>query len=446
MEIARQVEIARFVMPREGRPLTNLCGTEHECKEFFRPAALGDTAVLRSGFGPQWTWDYRAVPRFVDIGVLIRHNRGLVPEAASDLVERIPDLARSRVEKKRTDKSRQEQTRLSCCWRIGLYREPSSPKTAAAADGTLSVRMYGMGQVAFLFPGQGAQHVGMGKTLCAKFPAAKALFEQASQLLGLDLETLCFQGPQSELDKTDVSQPALYVASLAALEMLRAESPELIEQCHLAAGLSLGEYTALVFAGAMSFEDGLRVVRKRGQAMQAAAEANPSGMVSILMIDRSQVEELVRQAAPAGYLRVANYLCPGNTVVSGDKPACAKVIELAEAAGAKVVPLAVAGAFHTDLMRPADEQLAEALAQVEIRTPRIPVYSNVDAKVHTEPQEIRDVLVRQVLSPVLWEDCMRQLLAANADRFYEIGPGKVLKGLLKRIDRKLECQSVNDTV
>jgi [acyl-carrier-protein] S-malonyltransferase len=302
-----------------------------------------------------------------------------------------------------------------------------------------------MSQTAFLFPGQGAQHVGMGNQLVEKSATAKALFQQANDILGFDLAKLCFEGPQSELDKTDISQPALFVASLAALEVLKAESPEVVAGCTHTAGLSLGEYTALVFAGALSFEEGLRVVRARGVAMQAAAEATPSGMVSILMLDRDKVAELCQAASVAGPIQPANYLCPGNIVVSGVKPACAKIIELAEAAGAKVVPLSVAGAFHTDIMKPADERLAAALAGVKLGSPRIPVVSNVDARPHADPEEIRGLLVQQVLSPVRWEDSVRYLLEAGVESFYEVGPGKVLKGLMKRIDRKKEVVSVNDT-
>lgn len=302
-----------------------------------------------------------------------------------------------------------------------------------------------MGKIAFLFPGQGAQHVGMGRQIAEKVPAARELYGRAWEVLGYDLARLCFEGPAAELDTTRVSQPAIFVTSLAALEMLKAESPDVVAACEMAAGLSLGEYTALVFAGALSFEEGLRVVQQRGEAMQAAAEATPSGMVSILMLDREQVEGICREASAAGLIRVANYLCPGNIVLSGAKPACQRAAELAEAAGGKQVMLTVAGAFHTEIMKPADQRLAEALGRVTLRKPRFPVYSNVDARPHGDPGEVPAALVRQVLSPVLWEDSVRRMLADGADRFYEIGPGKVLKGLLKRIDRKVECQTVNDS-
>ena len=302
-----------------------------------------------------------------------------------------------------------------------------------------------MSQVAFLFPGQGAQHVGMGRSIVEKCPAARALFDQAGEILGYDLAQICFAGPAEKLDTTEVSQPAIYVTSLACLELLKAEQPGVLASCQMTAGLSLGEYTALVFADAMSFADGLRVVQKRGQAMQAAANATPSGMVSLLLLDRDKVLELCRQASDAGTIQIANNLCPGNIVVSGTKAACEKIAALAPEANGRAIPLTVAGAFHTEIMKPADQELARALANVEIRPPRIPVISNVDAQPHSDPAEIRQILVQQVLNPVLWDDSMRLLLSKGIDKMYEIGPGKVLKGLMKRIDRKLDIETINDS-
>jgi [acyl-carrier-protein] S-malonyltransferase len=298
----------------------------------------------------------------------------------------------------------------------------------------------------FLFPGQGAQHIGMGKIIAEQYPAAKELFDRANAVLGFDLAEVCWNGPKEKLDATNISQPALFVSSLAALEKLKAENAQAVEQCTVAAGLSLGEYTALTFAGAMSFEDGLKVVKVRGEEMQKAAEATPSGMVSLLLIEIPQIEQIVAQASEVGQIRIANYLCPGNTVVSGEKSACMKAAELAEQAGAKVAHLAVAGAFHTPIMKPADEALAKVLASVTIKPPRIPVYSNVDAKPHDNPDEIRNILVNQVLQPVRWEDSMRSILGLGIEEFYEIGPGKVLTSLMKRIERKkARCTPVNDT-
>jgi len=302
-----------------------------------------------------------------------------------------------------------------------------------------------VGKIALLFPGQGAQHVGMGRQIAGKYPAARRLYERAAAILGYDLAQKCFDGPAAELDTTEIAQPAIFVTSLAAVEMLRAEFPDAATSCAMTAGLSVGEYTALVFAGALSFEDGLRVVQRRGEAMQAASDATPSGMVSLLLMDREKVEGICRAAAEAGLIRIANYLCPGNIVLSGEKPACARAAELAQQAGGKSVPLTVAGAFHTEIMNPAVARLTAALAEVAVRQPSIPVYSNVDAEAHVDPAEIREILVRQVVSPVLWEETVRNMLAAGADQFYEVGPGRVLRGLFKRIDRKIECQSVNDS-
>ena len=285
----------------------------------------------------------------------------------------------------------------------------------------------------------------MGKQISEQFPAARRLFEQANEILGYDLAKLCFEGPSSELDSTVYSQPAIFVTSLACLEKLKAESPEIVDACEIAAGLSLGEYTALVFAGAMSFEDGLRVVQQRGQAMQDAADATPSGMVSVLMLPLEEVQAIREAASSKGLLQIANYLCPGNLVLSGENAACEYAVELAEAKGARVVPLAVAGAFHTSIMHPADERLAAALAPVSMQSPRIPVISNVDVQAHSDPEELKQILVQQVINPVRWEDSMRNLLDQGIEQFYEIGPGRVLTGLLKRVNRKTPCTVINDS-
>ena len=300
-----------------------------------------------------------------------------------------------------------------------------------------------MTKTAFLFPGQGAQTVGMAGPLCQSLPAAKALFDQAAAVLGYDLLGLCVNGPADRLNATDVSQPAIFVASLAALEQLRATEPDAEAGVVAAAGLSLGEYTALVYAGAMPFADALKVVDARGKAMQAAAEATPSGMVSVLGLEVPEVESLVAEARSAGTIEVANLLCPGNTVVSGSTAALDRVEQLCqERGGIRTVRLAVAGAFHTTLMKPADDTLAAALAGAAVSAPRVPVWSNVDARPHTDPGEIRQLLVRQVVSPVRWEETVRGLMAAGVERFFEIGPGRVLAGLMKRVHRKADIRNV----
>jgi [acyl-carrier-protein] S-malonyltransferase len=293
----------------------------------------------------------------------------------------------------------------------------------------------------FLFPGQGAQSVGMGREVLAASAAARGRFDEAKQILGYDLADVCLNGPKERLDSTVVSQPALFTGSLAALDHLAAIEPDLPAGVVAAAGLSLGEYTALTFAGALSFADGLRLVQRRGEAMQAAADATPSGMLSILGLELSAIHDIVAAASVQGFIAIANYLCPGNTVVSGTKAACAAVEKLVADKGGRSVALAVAGAFHTPLMKPADQQLADVLRTVTIHSPRIPVWSNVDAQPHSDPNEIRDLLVRQVLQPVKWEDIMRALVTGGDAAFHEIGPGRVLAGLLKRVDRKIPIRN-----
>lgn len=302
-----------------------------------------------------------------------------------------------------------------------------------------------MNKIVLLFPGQGAQTVGMGRQLAETIPAARRLYDQAAEILGYDLAQICFEGPEQVLDSTVISQPALFVTSLAALESLRLESPAIVESCAATAGLSLGEYTAMVFAGVMEFADALQVVQRRGGAMQAAADAVPSGMVSVLGLEPDKVEQLCTAARVEGeILEIANRLCPGNIAISGHASACEKAAEMADSMGAmKAVPLAVAGAFHTELMRSAVDQLADALAEVPMKPPRIPVVSNVDARPHDDPEEIRQLLIQQVVSQVRWEDSMRYLLDQGAQHFYEIGPGRVLRGLLKRINRKVPCDNVS---
>jgi [acyl-carrier-protein] S-malonyltransferase len=300
-----------------------------------------------------------------------------------------------------------------------------------------------MARVAFLFPGQGAQSVGMARDLCASLPQARQLFDQASALLGYDLLDVCVNGPAERLNSTVVSQPALFTASLAALESLKQSNPQVGEECVAAAGLSLGEFTALTFAGALTFEEGLRLVQRRGESMQAAADLVPSGMVSALILEQAKVEELCAAARQNEILQIANFLCPGNCAVSGHRSACDRLEPLVTEAGGRAVRLAVAGAFHTPLMKPAGEAMAKVFASVPLVPPRLPVWSNVTAQPHGGPEEIRTLLQRQITEPVRWEETMRQLLAAGCERFYEIGPGRVLAGLLKRIQRKVDCHNVS---
>lgn len=296
---------------------------------------------------------------------------------------------------------------------------------------------------AILFPGQGAQYVGMAKDLAIRSPLARAIFSKAEEILGFDLLQVCVDGPAEKLNSTAMSQPAIFVSSLAALEEAKSSNPEIVSRCTATAGLSLGEYTALVFADAISYPDGLRLVAERGRAMQESAEARPSTMASILLLDKEKVQELCDMVSLAGpKVTIANHLCPGNLVVSGAVSAVEETEKLAQAAGGKTIRLTVAGAFHTQFMEPAQERLRKALENTEIRTPRVPVWSNVTGKKHENPAQIRELLSRQVVEPVLWDQLVQDILGQNIASFYEVGPGKVLAGLLKRINRKASCQGV----
>jgi len=234
------------------------------------------------------------------------------------------------------------------------------------------------------------------------------------------------------------------VTSMVALEKLKIESPDVFESCAGAAGLSLGEYTAIAFAGGMSFEDGLKLVQLRGQVMQAASDQTAGAMVSVLGLDRDVVQEVCDQARVEGeVLQIANLLCKGNIVVSGGQKSCEAVEAIATEAGAmKCIPLSVAGAFHTSMMGAAVDKLSSALTSTEMSATKIPVYSNVDAQVHHQPDEFRPLLVKQLCSPVLWQDSMERMLADGYDEFYEIGTGRVLRGLMKRINRKVTFHGV----
>ena len=301
-------------------------------------------------------------------------------------------------------------------------------------------------KVGLLFPGQGAQGVGMGAELVKRSSIALQLFEQAAEVLGYDLLKLCTEGPAEQLNRTEFSQPALFVHSLAALRQLESERHELWNEVALVAGLSLGEYTAVAAAGGIDYETGLRLVQLRGQAKQGAADAIPSGMSSILGLEREQLSDICQQVSTAeDWVRVANLLCPGNIAISGHLAALERAEQRCLEAGAmKAVRLAVAGAFHTPIMQPAVAQLSNALSQASFGATRVPVVSNVDAAAHSQPEEFRSLLAKQVVEPVLWEASLGQMLAEGCEQFVEIGAGRVLAGTLKRIQRKIPCESVGD--
>ncbi len=298
-------------------------------------------------------------------------------------------------------------------------------------------------RIAVLFPGQGAQHVGMARSLYNAFETARAVVDASNRVLGFDLRTLMFEGPEEELTQTKNSQPAIYVASVAAWLALAERCPGLVPAAF--AGLSLGEYTALVAAGSFSYEDGLRLVRRRGESMQEACERSMGTMASIIGLDEGAVRRIVAGANRVGLVGVANINCPGQIVVSGSPEGVQAAIEGAKEAGAgRAIELKVSGAFHSALMEPAREKLAAALAGTEVKRPKTTVIHNVSARAATSPDSIRKHLTDQCTGSVLWQASIEALLASGVTTFIEAGPGKVLQGLLRRINREATGLGVQD--
>jgi [acyl-carrier-protein] S-malonyltransferase len=296
-----------------------------------------------------------------------------------------------------------------------------------------------MSKTALLFAGQGAQAVGMGKDLAEKFPPAKTWFDRANTALGYDLASICFKGPEAELTKTENAQPGIFLVSWVVFQLLKEQAPSL--KFNATAGLSLGEFTALTAVGAMSFEDGLRLVRQRGRFMQEACETTRGGMAAVIGLDEASTREV---CAEAGVV-LANLNCPGQLVISGEADKIAKAVELAKAKGAKrAIALPVAGAYHSPLMAGAQPKLQAELAKVKLSPPVVPVISNVTGQAHGGVADISARLVEQVTSSVLWEKSIRYLLAQGFTRFIELGPGTALSGFMKRIDKGAQMLNVAD--
>ena len=297
-------------------------------------------------------------------------------------------------------------------------------------------------KLVILCPGQGAQHVGMGKDFYHASPAAQETFDTANRVVGFDLSSVCFTGPEERLNQTDVSQPAIYVTSIAAYRAATEKGLLAPESPAICAGLSLGEYTALHLAGVFSFEGGLKLVAARGRYMQEAAVATPSGMVAIMGGDEVSVTDLCRDSAQGEVLVPANFNAPGQIVVSGAAGACERVAKAAEAKGLKAVPLKVAGAFHSPLMQSAAERMRQELEKVPFTPPRHTVYANVTAAPHSDPAAIKRLLVEQITQPVRWEQTMQTLVPQPDLRFIELAPGRTLTGLTKKINRRLAVESL----
>lgn len=296
-----------------------------------------------------------------------------------------------------------------------------------------------MSKTALLFAGQGAQVTGMGKDLAEAFPTAKDLFAQANEVLGYDLTQICFEGPEDDLTKTENAQPGIYLVSWVAMQLLKEKAPDL--SFDATAGLSLGEFTALAAAGAMSFEDGLNIVRLRGRFMQEACDATKGGMAAIIGLDADATAEV---CAATG-TNIANLNCPGQIVISGPADKIEAACDAAKGKGAKrALPLTVAGAYHSPLMESAQAKLAAALGEIDIKSPDVPVIANVNAEPHGEPDAIRSRLVEQVTGSVRWEESIRHLITDGYTNFIELGPGNALTGFMRRIDRSLKIVNVAD--
>jgi [acyl-carrier-protein] S-malonyltransferase len=298
-----------------------------------------------------------------------------------------------------------------------------------------------MKATAFIFPGQGSQYVGMGKEFFENFREARDVFQEADDVLRLSISSLCFQGPEEALQLTENTQPAVLTTSIAALRVLQAEKGVVP---HLAAGHSLGEYSALVASGALTFADAVQIVRLRGRFMQEAVPVGEGAMAAILGMERGQVEKLCEEAAQGEVLTPANFNCPGQIVIAGHAKAIERAMDRVKQEGKKAVPLPVSAPFHSPLMKPAGERLEKVLEGISIQDLKIPVVTNVEADINQSKGRVKELLVTQVWSPVRWEESMQKITGDGIEQTFEIGPGKVLSSLMKRINSRIEIKNIED--